>query len=173
MRAYSRWTRIIDRRASWTANPQGPAARLYTAIDETDEARFVAEEIRRLLDSAHIDHPGQVAVLYRTNAQARGVALRLRDARLPFRVRADGDLLAQSEVRDLVAYLRLAHCPTDGPALARIINVPPRRLRAIEQALRKRPAPVDQLPVWAQKRGGPTARRAVEELLAMLGELQH
>ena len=153
---------------SWTANPQGPTARLYTAIDETDEARFVAEEIRRLLDSAHIDHSGQVAVLYRTNAQARGLALSLRDARLPFRVRADGDLFAQSEVRDLVAYLRLAHCPTDGPALARIINVPPRRLRAIEQALRKRPVLVDQLPVWAQKRGGPTTRRSVEALLVLL-----
>src|SRR6202521_1478856 len=92
---------------------------------------------------------------------------------LPFRVRADADLFGQPEVRDMVAYLRLAHCPTDGPALARVVNVPPRRLRAIEQALRKRPVPRAELPLWAHKRGGPAARRAVEELLAMLDELQH
>jgi ATP-dependent DNA helicase UvrD/PcrA len=156
---------------SWTANAIGPSARLYAATDELDEARFVADEIRRLVDSGHIEHAGQVAVLYRTNAQARIVAISLRNARLPFRVRADADLFAQPEVRDLVAYLRLAHCPTDGPALARVINVPPRRLRAIEQALRKRPVPVAELPMWAQKRGGQATRRAVEVLLELLEHL--
>ena len=69
---------------SWTANPQGPAARLYVASDELDEARFAATEIRRLLDSGQIEHPGQVAVLYRTNAQARSVAVSLRSVKLPF-----------------------------------------------------------------------------------------
>ena len=156
---------------SWTANALGPSARLYAAIDELDEARFVAAEIRRLVDSGHIDHVGQVAVLYRTNAQARIVASTLRNARVPFRVRADADLFAQAEVRDLVAYLRLAHSPTDGPALSRVINVPPRRLRAIEQALRKRPVPVAELPTWAHKRGGPSIRHAVEGLLHVLEQL--
>jgi DNA helicase-2/ATP-dependent DNA helicase PcrA len=158
-------------RESWTANAQGPHARLYTARDELDEARFVAREIGELLGSGQIEHPGEVAVLFRTNAQARAVALSLRAAGVPFWVRADADVFAQAEVRDVVAYLRLAHCPTDAPALARILNVPPRRLRAIEQALRKRPVPVVELPRWAQKRGGPSARRAVEEFLATLDEL--
>lgn len=153
---------------SWTANARGPAARLYTATDELDEARFVADEIRHLVDSGHIEHVGQVAVLYRTNAQARLVAIGLRNARIAFRVRADADLFSQPDVRDVVAYLRLVHCPSDGPALSRVINVPPRRLRAIEQALRKRPVPVAELPMWAHKRGGPSARRMVEELLDLL-----
>ncbi len=156
---------------SWTTNVQGPPARLYGAADEEDEARFVAREIQRLLASGAIEHPGQVAILFRTNAQARLLALTLRTAGLPFRVRADADLFAQPEVRDVVAYLRLAHCPTDGPALARVINVPPRRLRAVEQALRKRPVPAAELPLWAQKRGGPPARQAVEQFLAFLQEL--
>jgi len=159
-------------RESWTANAQGPRARVYTARDETDEALFVATEIQLLLESGQIDHPGEVAVLFRTNAQASTVALRLRAAGLPFRVRSNADLFAQPVVRDIVAYLRLAHCPTDGPALARVVNVPPRRLRAVEQALRKRPVPVPELPLWAHRRGGPTARRSVEELLATLDELQ-
>jgi len=146
---------------SWTANPRGPAARLYVASDELDEARFAATEIRHLLDSGQIEHPGQVAILYRTNAQARSVALSLRSAKLPFRVRADVDLFVQQEARDMVAYLRLAHCPTDGPALARMINVPPRRLRAIDLALRKRPVPLTELPAWTHRRGGPSTRRSV------------
>src|SRR6266542_3307623 len=159
-------------RESWTSNAQGPRARVYSASDELDEALFVASQIQRLLDSGQIEHPGQVAVLFRTNAQARAVALRLRAAGLPFRVRSDADLFGQPAVRDVVAYLRLAHCPMDGPALARVVNVPPRRLRDVEQALRKRPVPVPELPVWAHKRGGPTARRSVEQLLGLLDELQ-
>jgi superfamily I DNA/RNA helicase len=110
-------------------------------------------------------------VLFRTNAQVRAIALSLRAAGLPARVRADLDLFAHAAVRDLVAYLRLAYSPNDGPALARVVNVPPRRLRAIEQALRKHPVPIAELPHWAQKRGGPTARRIVEDFLAMLQEL--
>jgi len=159
-------------RESWTSHAQGPRARVYSASDELDEAHFVASQIQRLLDSGQIEHPGQVAVLFRTNAQARAVALRLRAAGLPFRVRSDADLFGQPVVRDVVAYLRLALCPTDGPALARVVNVPPRRLRAVEQALRQRPVPVSELPVWAHKRGGPTARRSVEQLLGLLDELQ-
>lgn len=156
---------------SWTANAQGPAARLYAATDDRDEAQFVAREIHRLVDDGHIEDLGQIAVLYRTNAQARILAISLRNARLPYRVRADADLFAQPEVRDLVAYLRLVHCPSDLPALARVINVPPRRLKAVEQALRKRPVPVADLAAWAQKRGGPSTRRSVEDFLGLLEEL--
>jgi DNA helicase II / ATP-dependent DNA helicase PcrA len=74
-------------------------------------------------------------------------------------------------VRHLVAYLRLAHSPTDGAALARVVNVPPRRLAAIEQGFRKRPVPVAELASWAQRRGGPHARRTVEDFLRTLDEL--
>ena len=71
----------------------------------------------------------------------------------------------------MVAYLRLAHCPPTGRRWRGVINVPPRRFRAIEQALRKRPVPVTELPALAHRRGGPSARRSVEEFLAMLEDL--
>ena len=70
--------------ASWTSNVQGPRARLYGAVDEVDEAQFVAHEIQWLLGSGAIDHPGQVAILFRTNVQARTLVLTLRTAGLPF-----------------------------------------------------------------------------------------
>jgi superfamily I DNA/RNA helicase len=99
------------------------------------------------------------------------VSLHLRAAGLPFRVRSETDLFVLPEVRDLVAYLRLAHCPTDGPAMARVINTPPRRLGAIEQALRRRPVPAAELPAWAHKRAGPTARSTVETFLGFVADL--
>jgi DNA helicase-2/ATP-dependent DNA helicase PcrA len=76
-------------RESWTSNAPGPRARVYTARDELDEARFVATETRRLLQAGEIQDAGEVAVLFRTNAQARTIALSLRAAGLPARVRAD------------------------------------------------------------------------------------
>jgi ATP-dependent DNA helicase UvrD/PcrA len=162
---------LSDARESWTTNPPGPVARLYEAKDELDEARFVATEIVRLIDSQQIQHPGEAAVLFRTNVQARPLAVSLRAAGVPFRVRADADLFGAAEVRDLIAYLRLAHSPIDTAALGRVINVPSRRLAAIEQAFRKRPVPVAELASWAHRRGGPHARRTVEEFLEMLNEL--
>jgi DNA helicase-2/ATP-dependent DNA helicase PcrA len=155
----------------WTANADGLPARLHAAADEAAEAGFVAAEISRLLQSGQIAHAGQVAVLVRTNAQTEALALALRAARIDYHVRADSALLERPEVRDVVAYLRLAHSPADGPALARIVDTPPRRLRSIEQALRRVPVPAAELPAWAQRRGGPPARRRVEELLALVNEL--
>ena len=71
----------------------------------------------------------------------------------------------------MYAYLRLAHCPSDSPALARVVNTPPRRLRAIERALKKRPVPAAELPTWAAKLGGPPARHRMEEFLLLLQDL--
>lgn len=156
---------------SWTDNPPGLPARVYSAADEADEARFVATEIGRLLRDRQIEHPGQAAVLLRTNAQARVIVLALRGAAIPYSVRAENELFARAELRDVIAYLRLAHSLPDGPALARIINTPPRRLGHIEKALRRAPVPVSALAEWAQKRGGPPARRAVEALLALVADL--
>ena len=82
-------------RESRTTNAQGPHARVYAASNELDEAHFVAREIGEPLGSGQIEHAGEVAVPFRTNAQARAVALSLRAAGVPFRVRADADLFAQ------------------------------------------------------------------------------
>lgn len=162
---------LASRPASWTSNPQGPSARLYCADDDAGEARFVADEISRLLVTGAIARPGQVGVLFRTNAQARGLADALRRRAIPVQMRPEQDLFTRAEIGDMLAYLRLAHNLTDVPALARILDTPPRRLRAVERAFRKKPVPVAELPDYAQKRGGTSARAAVETLFALLEEL--
>jgi DNA helicase II / ATP-dependent DNA helicase PcrA len=160
-----------QRPASWTSNPEGPPARVYAAEDDAEEALFIAEEVTRLLEGGELARPSQAAVLFRTNAQAQAFALALRARGIPVRLRSEADLFACPEVRDLVAYLRLAHSPQDQPALARILNTPPRRLRAVEQAFRKQPVPIGELTEWAHRRAGSGARAAVERLLALLDEI--
>src|SRR5262249_2238288 len=145
---------LATRPASWTSNPQGPVARLYRARDELDEARYVADAIVKLLAEHQISVLGQAAVLCRTNGQARALADAMRARGVAVQMRADGDLFARAEVRDLLAYLRLAHNPHDAPALARILDTPPRRLRDIERAFRKQPVPIVDLPAYAHRRGG-------------------
>ncbi|MBV9899274.1 MAG: ATP-dependent helicase [Chloroflexi bacterium] len=162
---------LASRPNSWTANPAGPAARLYRADDELDEARYIADEVARLLAGGHITEPGQAAVLFRTNAQAPVIADALRSHGLPVQLRADQDVFARPEIRDLLAYLRLAHNPNDTPALARILDTPPRGLRLVERAFRRKPVPLADLAESAHGRGGAAARRSVEELVSMLADI--
>src|SRR5581483_6607290 len=136
------------------------------AAHEQAEADFVAAEIARLCAGGRVDHPGEVAVLYRTNQQAHHLALALRQRRLPYRVRGAGDLFARREVRDAVAYLRLAHNPADVAALARIVNTPPRRLGRLAEILRVAPAPARELPDLARRHGA-AALAAAEALVAL------
>lgn len=133
----------------WTTNPPGEPALLYVAADEADEARFVVNQIERLLASEEIDHPGEVAILYRTNQQAMELILALRVRGLPYRVRGQRDLLARREVRDALAYLRLIYQPADATALARIVNIPPRGLARLAPIIRVRSTTLAELPSLA------------------------
>jgi len=144
---------LANRPDSWTSNPAGPVARIYRADDEADEARFVADEIERLLKSGEISAPGQAAVLFRTNAQACALADTLRARGIPVQLRAEADLFNRAEIRDLLAYMRLVHNPGDAPALARILDTPARRLRSVERAFRRRPVPVADLGLRPKARG--------------------
>jgi DNA helicase-2/ATP-dependent DNA helicase PcrA len=92
--------------------------------------------VRRLLADEVVESPSDCAVLYRTNAQARELEMACVEAGLPYSVRGNSDFLARREIRDLLAYLRLVHNPRDVAALGRIINMPPRRLAAIEKRIR-------------------------------------
>jgi DNA helicase-2/ATP-dependent DNA helicase PcrA len=159
-----------DRRL-WTRNPPGESAVLHAAADEAAEAAYVARESARLLAEGAVAGPGEIAVLYRTNHQVEELALALRAQGLPYRVRGAGDPFGRREVRDLLAYLRLALDPADGAALARIADTPPRRLGRLAAHLRAHPCGLDQLPDVA-RRFGPAAEAAAGSLSAVLDELR-
>jgi len=124
------------RRKLWTANPPGIPVIVRAVDDPQAEAAFVVAEVRRLLAESAVGSPADCTVLYRTNAQAREFELACLEAGLPYSVRANNDFLARREIRDLMAYLRLIHNPSDVAALGRIVNTPPRRLAVLERRIR-------------------------------------
>nr|WP_019627747.1 DNA helicase II [Thioalkalivibrio sp. AKL10] len=108
----------------WTEGHEGAPVRLYTALNEQEEARFIAETIAR-----HVDQGGlyrECAVLYRSNAQSRVLEETFIGRRMPYRVYGGLRFFERQEIRDALAYLRLAGNGDDDAAFLRVVNQPPR-----------------------------------------------
>src|SRR5205807_5496381 len=153
-----------------TDNPPGPLARLVAAEDAQAEAELAAHQICALVDRGLLEHPGDAAVLYRTNAQADVLAAALRAAGVPYRMHGDADLFGERVVRDLVAYLRLARNPSDRAALARIADRPRRGLARLQATLLAEPATVAELPALASQ-FDPPVMVAAAALTALIYQL--
>ena len=110
-------------KALWTQNPAGEKIRYYQALDAESEARFVANKIEE-----HLRREPEIraAVLYRTNSQSRVFEEAMRRASLAYNIVGGFSFYERMEVRDIIAYLKLAINPHDSIALQRIINTPPR-----------------------------------------------
>ncbi len=107
----------------WTSNPAGDHVRYYQALDAESEARFVASKI---LEHRQEQYDLRSAVLYRTNSQSRVFEESMRRAGLQYNIVGGFSFYERMEVRDIIAYLKLALNPNDSIALARVINSPPR-----------------------------------------------
>lgn len=154
------------RKTLWTANPAGEQIVLYEAYDGHDEARFIAEEIQRQRDGLRYR---DFVVLYRTNAQSRLFEEAMLRRGMPYAIVGGVRFYERKEVRDIIAYLRLATAPADDSSLKRILNVPRRGIGDISlqrletyaaahgmsllQAMSD-PAAVEELPKAAQPAAG-------------------
>jgi len=120
-----------------TEKGAGPAITVYEAYDEREEADYVALEIARLRREGRIDWGG-AAVMYRTNAQSRALEDAFMRRGIPYKLVGGTRFYLRREVKDILAYLRLAHNPADEGALARIINVPRRGIgqRTLDELIR-------------------------------------
>lgn len=116
-----------DRRPKrlWTALGDGEKITGYVADDEHAEARFIAQEIDRLIDSEDFK-PADFAVFYRANAQSRAVEEVFIRVGIPYRVIGGTRFYERKEIKDVIAYLRVISNPDDDVNLLRIINVPKR-----------------------------------------------
>jgi DNA helicase-2/ATP-dependent DNA helicase PcrA len=108
-----------------SAKGDGEAVRSVRLKDETSEARFVVGEILEAL-RRHEARPQDFAILCRTQVQFRTFEAELRAAGIPYLVVGGMSFFDRKEVRDVVAYLRLAVHSRDETALLRVINTPPR-----------------------------------------------
>jgi DNA helicase-2/ATP-dependent DNA helicase PcrA len=108
----------------WTENHAGEPARLFRAWDEAEEAQWVARTVVDLrADGVGLD---EIAVLYRTNAQSRVLEDAFRLASLPYHIVGSVRFYERKEVKDALAYLRLALNPADDLAFRRAIQTPAR-----------------------------------------------
>ncbi len=107
----------------WTSNPRGERVGYYQAFDAEAEARWVAG---KTLEHRRDEFDLRAAVLYRTNSQSRVFEEAMRRAGLPYNIIGGFSFYERMEVRDIIAYLKLALNPTDSIALQRVINSPPR-----------------------------------------------
>ncbi len=109
----------------WTSNPGGERVFYYQAYDADGEARFVASKIEEHQRRSLSD---RIAVLYRTNAQSRLFEEALRRLRIEYNIVGGFSFYERAEVKDIIAYLKLAMNPFDDIALMRVINTPTRGL---------------------------------------------
>ena len=115
-------------KALWTQNPAGERIRYFQAFDAETEARFVAGKIQEHL-AAEPDI--RASVLYRTNSQSRVFEEAMRRTGLSYNIVGGFSFYERMEVRDIIAYLKLAMNPDDSIALQRIVNTPPRGIGKI------------------------------------------
>ena len=108
----------------WTEGERGDPIRLYAAFNEQDEARYIADEINRLIEGG--TNADEVALLYRSNAQSRVLEEALIHSQIPYRIYGGQRFYERMEIRNSVAYLRLILNRQDDAAIERIINVPTR-----------------------------------------------
>jgi DNA helicase-2/ATP-dependent DNA helicase PcrA len=107
----------------WTESNTGQLLGLYAAFDAENEALFIADTIEKSLASNPGDH---VAVLYRTNSQSRQIEEALRRYGRKYNVVGGFSFYQRAEIKDLVAYLKLATAQSDSVSLLRIVNTPAR-----------------------------------------------
>ncbi len=111
----------------WTDIPEGEPIKVFSAGDEREEAAWICDRIQQLEVAANRSF-GDIAVLYRNNAQSRVIEEMLLRAGIPYRVFGGLRFYDRKEVRDIIAYLRVIVNPADNISLLRIINQPKRSI---------------------------------------------
>lgn len=108
----------------WTKHDSGDKIQLYTAMNENDEAQYVAAQVLENYRSGRVwkDH----AVLYRMNAQSNQIEQAFKRNGIPYRIIGGTRFFDRAEVKDMLAYLCVLNNPDDDLRLKRIINTPTR-----------------------------------------------
>jgi DNA helicase-2/ATP-dependent DNA helicase PcrA len=160
----------------WTDRSGGEKLRLFEARSADEEGEFMAGEVASALAEPG---NGSVAVLYRTNAQSRVLEESLRLRGISYRLVGGFSFYARAEIKDALAYARLANNLRDDAAFGRIVNMPPRgigdtTLEALAEAARE-----NRLSLWEglehevfQRRLPARALRALEGFHALMKELE-
>nr|HIA88219.1 DNA helicase II [Gammaproteobacteria bacterium] len=130
----------------WTAGSEGDKISVYAAFNEIDEGRFVIEQLQDWVGQGH--RRDSAAVLYRSNAQSRVFEELLLDAGIPYRVYGGLRFFERAEIKDALAYLRLAYSHDSDTAFERIVNTPTRGVGARTLEAVRMTGRVEGLSLW-------------------------
>lgn len=112
-------------KALFSKRGRGESILLYEATDDHSEAVYVVDMIVQLVNQQQAQG-GDIAIMYRTNAQSRLLEEAFLRLGLPYRLVGAQRFYGRREVKDIIAFLRLVHNPHDDISLNRAINTPPR-----------------------------------------------
>ncbi|WP_310527145.1 DNA helicase PcrA [Nocardioides sp.] len=162
----------------WSDAGDGERIVGYVADDEHDEARFVSEEIDKLVDTGDV-RAADVAVFYRTNAQSRVFEEIFIRTGQPYKVVGGVRFYERREVRDALAYLRMLVNTADEISLRRVLNTPKRGIGERAEACVNALAERERISFWealvlADQAPGLATRslRNIQGFVAMIQELQ-
>lgn len=108
----------------WTDGAEGEAIDLYAAFNEQDEARYIVDQFKNWMDQGHT--AGEMALLYRSNAQSRALEEAFIRADLPYRIYGGQRFYERMEIKNALAYMRLLSHRNDDNAFERVVNTPTR-----------------------------------------------
>ena len=158
----------------WTDSGDGEPIDLYAAYNEMDEARYLVERARQWVRDG--GSYGDIAVLYRSNAQSRAFEEALLSEQVPYRVYGGMRFFERAEIKDALAYLRLLTNRNDDAAFERAVNTPARGIgeRTLDEV--RRVARAQSLSLWEAAmlatQGGDLAARARNALAGFLNLVQ-
>lgn len=109
----------------FSENEGGERIKLKQAFSDKEEAAIVCRDIEYYKHSDHCEY-SDFAILYRTNSQSRSFEEELRRNGIPYRIYGGLSFYQRKEIKDIIAYMRLAVNPSDEEAFRRIINYPTR-----------------------------------------------
>ncbi|RIL02592.1 MAG: hypothetical protein DCC71_16230 [Proteobacteria bacterium] len=154
----------------------GERIRYFEASDDREEAAFVVRNVIGALRQGGRS-PRDVAIFYRTNAQSRSFEDELLRYDVPYTIVGGMRFYERAEVKDALAYLRVAVNPADSAALRRIVNAPPRGIgkttleRADAIAQRDGVTLLEGLRRLAAEGGAARAAQPIREFGALLDDL--
>ncbi len=159
----------------WTENAEGQRACVYRAWDENEEAAFVAATIGRL--RAESVDEREMAIFYRTNAQSRVLEDALRRSTIPYVIVGGVRFYERREIKDALAYLRLAINPADDVAFKRAIAVPSRgigraTLARLEEVARRDKTPLLEACGRLGDEVAAKPRRVLEDFARLIADLR-
>ncbi|SSY80429.1 UvrD-helicase domain-containing protein [Alysiella crassa] len=162
----------------WSNLGEGEAARIVACRDETHEAEYVVGQIqanKAIYGANYADF----AILYRGNHQARVFEETLRAARIPYQISGGQSFYDKSEIKDVLAYMRLLANPNDDPAFLRAATAPKRGIGDMTLGKLNEYAKAHECSLWAASGSlnalaelSTKSREAVQQFMALLRDYQ-